>query len=64
MDNINMSDETIDRLVNKLVDRTPNVKFDLYGINNIQPIWADTFLKSISNAKMGVNLSRGSPIKY
>jgi len=50
--------------VNRLVELTPNVKFDLYGINNIQPIWADSFLKSISNAKMGVNLSRGSPIKY
>ena len=50
--------------VNKLVEKTPNVKFDLYGINNVQPIWADSFLKSISNAKMGVNLSRGSPIKY
>ena len=50
--------------VNKLVEITPNVKFDLYGINNIQPIWADSFLKSISNAKMGVNLSRGNPIKY
>ena len=50
--------------VNNLVEQTPNVKFDLYGINNIQPIWADSFLKSISNAKMGVNLSRGNPIKY
>ena len=50
--------------INKLVEITPNVKFDLYGINNIQPIWADSFLKSISNAKMGVNLSRGNPIKY
>ncbi len=50
--------------VNKLVEITPNVKFDLYGINNVQPIWADSFLKSISNAKMGVNLSRGKPTKY
>tara|TARA_B100000686_G_C16793110_1_gene980209 strand:+ start:340 stop:2487 length:2148 start_codon:yes stop_codon:yes gene_type:complete len=56
-------DERAD-FVNRLVEITPNVKFDLYGINNVQPIWADTFLKSISNAKMGVNLSRGSPIKY
>tara|TARA_Y100001970_G_C14225469_1_gene855391 strand:+ start:326 stop:2470 length:2145 start_codon:yes stop_codon:yes gene_type:complete len=56
-------DERAD-FVNKLVERTPNVKFDLYGINNVQPIWADSFLKSIANAKMGVNLSRGSPIKY
>jgi len=56
-------DERAD-FVNKLVELTPNVKFDLYGINNVQPIWADSFLKSISNAKMGVNLSRGDPIKY
>ena len=56
-------DERAD-FVNRLVEITPNVKFDLYGINNIQPIWADSFFKSISNAKMGVNLSRGSPIKY
>jgi len=56
-------DERAD-FVNRLVEVTPNVKFDLYGINNVQPIWADSFLKSISNAKMGVNLSRGKPIKY
>ena len=56
-------DERAD-FVNRLVEITPNVKFDLYGINNIQPIWADSFFKSISNAKMGVNLSRGNPIKY
>ena len=56
-------DERAD-FVNRLVEITPNVKFDLYGINNIQPIWADSFFRSISNAKMGVNLSRGNPIKY
>tara|TARA_B100001750_G_C15193610_1_gene440096 strand:- start:86 stop:679 length:594 start_codon:yes stop_codon:yes gene_type:complete len=56
-------DERAD-FVNRLVELTPNVKFDLYGIDNVQPIWADTFLKAISNSKMGVNLSRGDPIKY
>ena len=56
-------DERAD-FVNKLMEKTPNVKFDLYGINNIQPIWADSYLKSIANAKMGINLSRGNPIKY
>ena len=56
-------DERAD-FVNKLVEITPNIKFDLYGIDNIQPIWADSFFKSISNAKMGVNLSRGDPTKY
>ena len=42
-------DERAD-FVNRLVEMTPNVKFDLYGINNVQPIWADSFLKSISSS--------------
>ena len=30
----------------------------------MQPIWADHYFKTISNAKMGLNLSRGDAIKY
>ena len=58
--------KTDDRInfVNKLIKKTPNVKFDLYGLNNIQPIWADHYFKTIENAKMGLNLSRGEAIKY
>ena len=48
----------------KLIEISKNVKFDIFGINNIQPIWADQYFKTISNSKMGLNLSRGSPIKY
>ena len=33
-------------------------------MDNIQPIWADQYFKNISNSKMGLNLSRGTPIKY
>ncbi len=50
--------------VKKLIDRTKNVKFDIYGIDKVQPIWADHYFKTISNSKMGLNLSRGEPIKY
>ena len=55
-----------DRIIflKKLQEITSNVKFDLYGINNIQPIWADHYFKTIANAKMGLNLSRGEAIKY
>ncbi len=58
--------KTDDRVnfVNKLIEVTPNAKFDVYGINNIQPIWADHYFKTIENAKMGLNLSRGDAIKY
>ena len=48
----------------ELSEKTPDVKFDLYGINKVQPIWADHYFKTISNAKMGLNLSRGDAIKY
>ena len=50
--------------INNLMKITENVKFDLYGVNKVQPIWADHYFKSISNSKMGLNLSRGKPIKY
>jgi len=60
------SGKTDDRIIflNKLVSQTPDIKFDLYGINKIQPIWADHYFKTIQNAKMGLNLSRGDAIKY
>ena len=58
--------KTDDRVnfINKLISKTIDVKFDIYGINKIQPIWADHYFKTISNAKMGLNLSRGEAIKY
>ena len=43
---------------------TPDIKFDIYGINKVQPIWADHYFKTISQCKMGLNLSRGKAIKY
>ena len=60
------SGKTDDRInfLRDLIKKTPNVKFDIYGINNTQPIWADHYFKTISNAKMGLNLSRGNAIKY
>ncbi len=50
--------------INKLINKCNNVRFDIYGMNGVQPIWADQYFKNISNSKMGLNLSRGSPIKY
>ncbi len=60
------SGKTDDRIIflNKLTSKTPDIKFDLYGVGKAQPIWADHYFKTISNAKMGLNLSRGEAIKY
>jgi glycosyltransferase involved in cell wall biosynthesis len=58
--------KTDDRIIflNNLQNKTNDVKYDIYGINKVQPIWADHYFKTISNAKMGLNLSRGEAIKY
>ena len=29
-----------------------------------QPVWGNKFLQCLTNSKMGLNLSRGKPIKY
>ena len=39
-------------------------EFVISGMNNVQPVWGEQFLKRISNCYMGINLSRGRPIKY
>jgi hypothetical protein len=51
--------------LNKLINQADKkIKFDFYGFANRQPIWGDKFLSVISNSKMGLNLSRGEPLKY
>ena len=50
--------------IKKLIESSKDVKFDIFGVNKVQPIWADQYFKTISNSKMGLNLSRGLPIKY
>ena len=50
--------------INKLIKKNVDIRFDVYGMNNVQPVWGEQFLKRISNCYMGINLSRGRPIKY
>jgi hypothetical protein len=57
-------DDDRENFINRLISLNKNIKFDVYGMNNVQPIWADQFIKKISNSYMGLNLSRGKPIKY
>ena len=53
-----------ENFVNKLIKKTPNIKFDLYGLQNKQPVWADNFINAISQSKIGLNLSQGKSAKY
>jgi len=50
--------------INKILKKNPEINFDIYGMNNIQPVWGDNFIKAISNSSMAINLSRGRPVKY
>jgi len=53
-----------EKFIKKLIKISTNIKYDIFGLDNVQPIWADQYFKTIANSKMGLNLSRGSPIKY
>ena len=53
-----------ENIINKLINLTPDIRFDLYGMNGIQPIWADNFINAISKSKIGLNLSQGKSAKY
>jgi len=50
--------------IKKLVKINPTIKFDIYGLNGRQPVWAESFFNIISKSKMALNLSRGIPKKY
>ena len=51
-------------IINKILKNETSIKFDIYGMKNIQPIWGNNFIEKISQSKMGLNLSRGEPLKY
>ena len=53
-----------ENFLNKLIKRNNEIKFDVYGMNNIQPIWSNKFIECISKSSMALNLSRGKPVKY
>ena len=50
--------------INKLIKKNEKVNFDIYGMNEVQPVWGADFIEKISNSAMGLNLSRGKPVKY
>jgi glycosyltransferase involved in cell wall biosynthesis len=47
-----------------LMTRSDDLTYNIFGFNNIQPIWGSQFINEISKCKFALNLSRGQPIKY
>ncbi len=50
--------------IKNLVNVNQNIKFDIYGIDNRQPIWSDEFKNKLQMSKMALNLSQGKPLKF
>ena len=50
--------------VKKLIELNKDIKFDVYGYNERNPVWSESFYSAISKSSMAVNLNRGKPKKY
>jgi glycosyltransferase involved in cell wall biosynthesis len=59
----NKTDERYNFL-KSLMSKSHDITYNIFGFNNIQPVWGDQFIKEISKCKFALNLSRGQPIKY
>ena len=51
-------------IINNLIKRLPKIKFDIYGMNGMEPIWSDDYLNALSKCKIGLNLSQGPAGKF
>jgi len=47
-----------------LINKNSEIRFNILGINNNQPIWAENFRRELSKSKMALNLSQGEPLKF
>ena len=50
--------------LNKLINSSNEIRFNIFGIKDNQPIWAENFKNELSKAKMALNLSQGEPLKF
>ena len=50
--------------INQLMNKYPNIKYNILGISNELPKWNYNFYEELIKCKMSLNLSRGKPLKY
>ena len=53
-----------ENIINYLIKKNPHLKFNVFGMNNIQPVWGDEFKRNLFNSKIALNLSQGKPLSY
>ena len=50
--------------IKELIYINKDIKFDIYGYKDRNPVWSESFYTAISRSSMAVNLNRGKPKKY
>jgi len=53
-----------EEFVKDLIKLNKDIKFDIYGFNDRNPVWSESFYSAISKSSMAVNINRGKPKKY
>ncbi len=48
----------------KLIKINNEVRFNFFGIDFKQPVWAEEFKNELAKSKMALNLSQGDPLKF
>ena len=48
----------------RLKELSNEIRFNIFGVNDKQPVWAEEFKENLSLSKMAINLSQGNPIKF
>ena len=48
----------------KIMNLSNEIRFNIIGLDNNQPVWAEEFKNEITKSKMALNLSQGSPLKF
>ena len=53
-----------EKFIKQMLKLNKDIKFDIYGYNQRNPVWSENFYKAISNSSMAVNINRGKSKKY
>ena len=53
-----------ENFIKELINLNKDIKFDIYGFADRNPVWSESFYSAISRSYMAVNLNRGKPKKY
>jgi hypothetical protein len=51
-------------ILRELIKLNNGIKFNIFGMDNKQPIWAENFKNELSKSKIALNLSQGNSLKF